>query len=179
MTPKLLNILLLIVSFVLYYSVINPLYYGTPSPIFSTDNNIQGLLETRAKYDAALQAVPRLLVQATQASKQYAAIEDKDKNNMYIMVPVSIDDVKLMREVTSIASDAGIPLDGLGVKDRYDGTYSVSFSVLATYHDFKKFMSYWDNSMRLFSVKSVTFSGGKTDSDLIKFNVDLATYYLK
>jgi hypothetical protein len=179
MTPKILNIILIVSSWLLYSYVVDPLYSGTPSFLFQEGQGFNDLIKTRNAYDKTIEEVPKLIKQASVAKTTYENISPADKKNILIMVPVSVNDIKLMSELTNIGVESGVPLDGMGIKDKGNGEYSVSFSVITTYTNFKSIMKVWENSMRLFRLQSVSFSPGKTEEELIKFSVELSTYYMK
>lgn len=178
MSPKLLNVLLIISSVVLYYYVVDPLYSGADMGLISPDKSIQKLVEERETYNKTIKAVPEVIKKANDTRKQYEDLSEEDKKKILVMVPVAVNDIKLMSEITNIGSKSGVMLENMGIKDK-GGEYSISFSVMTTYTNFKNIMKYWENSMRLFTLQSVTFSPGKTPEDIIKFNVDLSTYYMK
>lgn len=178
MSPKYLNLLLLILSWVLYSYIVNPLYSGTESLLFPPSDSISTLTHTRDTYDKTIDAIPGLIAQSIAAKKQYESISADDKKNILVMVPVAVNDIKLMSELTNIGA-ATVPLDGMSIKDKGNGEYSVSFSIMTTYTNFKKVMAEWERSMRLFRLESVAFSPGKTEEEIIKFNVELSTYYMK
>lgn len=182
MSPKILNTLLLLISFIMYNYVIDPLYYGSDSPFFDPEENVPSLVKKIDTYDATIKEVSSLIKKALEAKKQYEAISPDDKKNMLLMVPISIDEIKLLKELTLSSSNekgTGVPLESVGVKDKGNGEYNVSFTLYVTYDNFKKYMEYWENSLRLYSLNSISFGLGKTEDDLLKFNVDMSTYYMK
>lgn len=178
MSPKLLNSLLIVASFVIYYYIVNPLYFGSPSVYFDNEKSIPKLTEKIRTYDKTIEAVSLLKNHAKVSSAQFEALTEEDKKKILTMVPVEINDIKLMSELTKIGIDSGVMIEGMGVKDK-GGYYSVSFNITTTYTNFKEVMKFWESSMRLFSLQSVSFSPGKTEEDMIKFNIELYTYYMK
>lgn len=179
MSPKLLNILLLTISVVLYYYVVNPLYSGTESLLFSSGQSITNLKKELDTYNKTIVAVPNLIAQANSDKALYDTIPEEDRKKILIMVPVAVNDIKLMSELTNIGVESGVPLDEMGIKDKGNGEYLVSFTITTTYTSFKKVMEYWEKSMRLFRLQTVAFDPGKTEEDVIKFSVELSTYYMK
>ncbi len=95
------------------------------------------------------------------------------------MVPISVNEIKLMSELTNIGLKSGVPIENMGIKDKGSGVYSVSFSVVTTYTNFKRVIAIWEKNMRLFTLESVSFIPGKTEEEPIKFSVELSTYYMK
>jgi hypothetical protein len=179
MSPKLLNILLLLISGVLYGYVITPLYYGDESLFFDSGNGITILKQKLAVYDKTIAEVPNIFKKAQEAQQQYDAISPEDRKKILTMVPVEVNDIKLYSELTNIGIDSGVPLDDMGIKDKGNGEYTVSFSVTTNYNTFKKVMKTWENSMRLFRLNTITFNPGKTEEDPVKFSIELSTYYMK
>lgn len=179
MTPKLLNILLLASSVVMYYMIINPLYFGTDSIFFTQADSIEKLTERVNTYNKTIETIPTLISQAKLNVSQFETISEDDRKKILTMVPVSIDELKLMSELTNIGIDSGTPIDSMGIKDKGNGIYSVTFSVNTTYANFKKIITVWENSMRLFTLQSISFNPGMTENEPVKFNVELWTYYMK
>jgi hypothetical protein len=178
MSPKLLNSLLLVASAVLYFYVIEPLYFGSASSFFDNEKSIPMLVQKRNSYDMTIAAFPDLLKKAKTNVEQYNSITEEDKRKIMTLVPTSVDEIKLMSELTNIGNASGVQIDGMGIKDK-GGSYSINFSITTTYTNFKEIMRYWGSSSRLFALQSVSFTPGKTEDDLIKFNIELVTYYMK
>lgn len=179
MSPKLLNLLLLISSGALYYLVISPVYTGESSGVFEIPgDSIQALIKKEADYDATIQTAKDTVTLSKKIKKEYAVFDDATKEKMSIMVPDTINEVKLLNEITKMAILLGLPIDNLGVKDTNGGEYNVYFTVETTYVEFKNFMSKFEKSARLYTLQSVSFPPGKRDEDIIKFTVALSTYYM-
>lgn len=180
MTPKILNILLLTISAFLYFAVIDPLYSGTTSFLFSDGQSFKSLIAKRDAYDKTIAAVDGLIKQANDAEITYQSVSPEDKKKILTMVPISINDIKLMNELTNIGNLPGnVPIEGMGIKDRGNGEYTVDFNVTTTYSNFDKIIRIWENSMRLFTLQSVSFGPGKTEDEPTKFNIEFYTYYMK
>jgi Tfp pilus assembly protein PilO len=182
MSKKLLNILLLTATFALYYLVMAPVYKGTGGP-WQPDKTVQMLKQENNQYTEAVIQADSLYSQAETLKAQYSAISDDQKKTMLVMVPDSIDKVRLLSEVNSIASSVGLPFTGLTASDGSVGqngrsSIAISFSVKTTYPKFKDLMATLEKSMRLFSVQSIAFVA-PDDAGLTQYQVKLETYYLK
>lgn len=182
MPKKQLNILLLLISFFLYYVFIGPLYKGTGG-VFSFGEGVSTLKNKNAEYDSALAEADRLLQDAKEKVTAYQKISEQEKTAMKIMLPESVDKIRLLHELNTISVTTGIPLKDLMTSENQaqadgKGVVNLSFTTKTTYARFKELMSVIEKSMRLYSVKSVSFSA-PDEGDLITFNVTLETYYLK
>ena len=166
--------------------VVNPLYTGSSSFLFKEGSGLKDLIKKRNAYDKTIAELPKVIEQAEVAKKSYDNISEIDRKNILTMVPVSVNEIKLMSELTNIGVESGLPIDNMGIKDKgadiknkNNGVYTVSFSLMTTYTNFKKIIPVWEKSMRLFTLESVSFSPGKTEEEEVKFNVGLSTYYMK
>ncbi len=183
MSKKLLNFLLAAASFALYYVVIGPLYSGIGS-IWQPERGITQLKQTNEDYGNTLSQADALVKQATTLRTQYSAIPETTKQNMKLMVPDSVDPVRLISELTNLGIKTGIPLDsityaaGQNTSDTY-GSYRISFTVKTSYPRFKELMHNIETSLRLLSVQNVTFSLPDKDTKITSFQVTLETYYMK
>ncbi|MCF7898883.1 MAG: hypothetical protein K9L31_02960, partial [Candidatus Pacebacteria bacterium] len=63
MSPKLLNILLIVTSVVLYIYVISPIYSGGDSIFFEQGQDIKGLIDTRNSHDKVIEIIPSIIKQ--------------------------------------------------------------------------------------------------------------------
>lgn len=184
MSPKLLNIFLLMFSGVIYFFFINPVYTGVGS-LWTPEKGIIQLRTDKQRYTSTLDQVGTIVAQAGTLKKEYAGVTDEEKAKMQMMVPNSIDKVRLLSEITNIASQSGTTLDTLNVSDlksygdKAVGAYTVTFSIKATYPRFKEIMRNYETSLRLFSTESVAFSASEKETDPITFNVRMMTYYMK
>lgn len=184
MSKNLLYALMLVSSFALYYVVINPLYTGIGS-LWQPEKGIVTLRDSNAQYDAALAKVQSLSEQADALRGQYEAVSPEVKEKMATMVPESIEPVRLMSEVNTIANGTGliihdlnyseIPASAAGTK----GSYAVSFTVNTSYIRFKELMRNYETSLRLFTIKSVVFNVPTVEGENINFQVRLETSYMK
>lgn len=59
------------------------------------------------------------------------------------------------------------------------GIYEISFTTSTTYDKFKQLMSKYENSMRLITIREVTFGEPDKKSGLVEYKVKLETYYMK
>lgn len=177
MSPRLFNTLLLIASGAMYYLLIGPLYSGQDTGIWAPSNSIKTLIADKARYTQTLDGVDKIIKKAKDMEKDYQAIDDETKRKLAVMVPQKVEDLQFYAELERIASAAGTPLLNVSVKDK-GGSYTVTFAVDTTYSKFKQFITYYEKSMRLFSLDSVAFSPTPEENTETKFNVVLTTYYV-
>jgi hypothetical protein len=160
----------------MYYLLIGPLYTGESTGVWAPSTNVKTLIAQRDEYDSTLQGIKPIIKEAKDLKALYEGIDDDTKRRLTIMVPDSINEIKLYAELARIAGESGIPAE-LGGKEKGSGEYGVSLTVLTNYEGFKKFITNYERSMRLFTLDSVTFIPSLKDED-VKFNVSLTTYYL-
>lgn len=184
MSKNLLNLFLIILSAASYFLVIKPVYTGVGG-IMQPEQSVQSLRTLNSQYDSTLEQATGLMSEAETLRSQYSRISAEDKAKMAIMVPESIDKVRLLSEVYGIGQAAGFALNDLTYSESNSssagsrGTVNISFSVKTTYPRFKALMDNFEKSMRLFSINSVSFMTGGKEGELITYQVKLETYYLK
>jgi len=184
MSPKLINILLIVSSAALYYLVIGPLWSGTGSVWTPSRGGVSSLKAKESQYKEAMDRADSIFKQGEDLKAEYELITEAEKQKMLLMVPMKIEKIHLLSEITHIADESGLALTNLYVSeinssDKLRGSYNVSFGTKTTYGTFKKFMRNYENSLRLFTIDSVKFSIPDKAEDFIDFKVTLKTYYLK
>jgi Tfp pilus assembly protein PilO len=181
MSPRLLNILLLISSLVIYNYVVSPLYAGGDGALFSLGESVQDLVRDNMQYDATIPKVDPIISSAAKMKKTYDNFDPELKTKINIMVPSKIEDVRLLSEVSNLANSTGVAVKDVSVKEKGGAfpKYNVNMSVKATYEQFKEFMAGFDTSLRLYTLESVSFGQPEKDTGLIKFDLVLSTHYLK
>jgi hypothetical protein len=183
MSKNILNLLLLVLTFSTYYLFISPLYSGAGT-IWQPERGITALKELNTQYDETLGQADTLNSQAKSLSDDYTNIPEDQKARMKIMVPDSVDKVRLLSEFDGILQTAGLTSKNLAVSDNpvageRQGAVGITFSVRTTYPVFKNLMERIEKSMRLYSIQSVSFSAPEKESDLTEYTVRLETYYIK
>lgn len=182
MSPKLLNILLILVPTVLYFGYIDPLYSGNSGFLYSPEKNITALRNENIQVaDNLIQA--NLVNDAiTKMIKDYKSVDPAIMNKASLLLPDSIDDIRLRSEVLTIANKMGVGLTGLKVETITDSSmsadlvgYKVSFSITSQYETFKKMMTSFEKNMRFYIVDNVAIARQekkKEDSSLLTDSED-------
>lgn len=184
MSKNLLNLLLAVAAFAVYYLVLSPLYSGGGA-VWSPNQSIKALRTLSTQYDDTISQAESLTKQAEDLRNQYNAIPDEAKDNMKIMVPDYVDPVRLVSEISTIANITGVSLDDTSysesppVSNSNKGAYTVSFSVKTSYEKFKELMHNYETSLRLLTIKSVSFNVPDKQDGTINFLVKLEAYYIK
>lgn len=159
MSPKLLNILLVVVPVFLYFGYIEPMYLGTQGFIWTPEKNLSTLKSENVQYIDAINQISAIEQASIKLNKEYTAIPIELVERINLLLPESIDPVRLRNEITSIAANSGVALTGLTIThEEKDSSYKVSFSVRARYGLFKKFMESYEKSTRMFTLISLSIS---------------------
>lgn len=142
------------------------------------------LQKVNMQYDETLKQADAIISQADELKAQYARVSNDQKAKMAIMVPDSIDKVRLLSEVKNIEKQTGFSLGELAYSDGNTlsngrGAAGISFSVKTTYPKFKELMDTFEKSLRLYSIQSISFNVPEKEGDPISYQVKLETYYIK
>jgi hypothetical protein len=182
MSKSLLNLLLIVTIAAAYYLVINPLYTGSGG-VWQPAQSVQSLRELDTQYDVTLAQADTLYSEAQTLQAQYANVSDDQKQKMSVMVPDSVDKIRLLDEVSGIAAQAGLTFENLAYSEGTVapsglGSAGISFTVKTTYPKFKELMDDFEKSLRLYSIQSVSFSAPGKEGDPTSYQVKLTTFYM-
>jgi hypothetical protein len=171
MSPKLLNILLLILPLVLYYGYIDPAYSGATGLVWTPEASIAVLKSQKAQYENSLTQADLVETEVDKITKAYFLLDKEIKNKVEIMLPDTIDQFKLRNEVMSIANKKGLALSGLkvtldtGNKNPKIGGYMITFLVKGDYASIKNLIEAYEKSLRLFLIDDITISSSPKKDD--------------
>ena len=162
MSPKLLNILLVLTIVILYYGYLNPMYTGQAGLVWTPESSIGALQAQNIQYINTFNQIDFVKHGAELLNKDYLAIDDETKKKVNKMLPNSIDPLKLRDEVISVSNRTGVPLVGLSIEPYTGlgipggmGAYRISFNMNMKYSAFKEFMTEYQKSIRVFSISTL------------------------
>lgn len=196
MSPKLLNIFLILIPVVLYYGFFDPMYTGNPGFVWTPQASISSLQSENIQYINALNLISDVERQTKTVNTDYTSVASTTIDKAKIMLPDSIDPLKLRAEATSIANKSGVDVE---IKDvivdtkntsKVTGSYIITLSMKARYPLLKKLVQEFEKSKRFYTVDSLSIKRvdpmGLSDLQLLSFDKDALTimlnykvYYLK
>ncbi len=179
---SLMPILLISVSLALFYVFIDPRLEA-----------VRDLVEEENQYQEAIAKAEELMVVRDQLLSQYNSIPDGDLDRLERIVPDSVNFVKLVADIDSVAGRYGIAPRGIEVKEVLDESLgigdtasltpylssTITFSFVSSYENLVNFLTDLEKSLQMIDIKSITFSTEGEDSDLHNFNVSFDTYWLR
>jgi hypothetical protein len=145
-------------------------------------------------FDNALERSKELIAVRDSLLSKYNAFPTDSIARLNTMIPESIDTVRLIIDVNTLASrydmslagisigvpDENLESDGaLGPSGEDYGRLSLTFSVTASYDRFRAFLTDLERSLRMIDVTALTFSVPDDGSDRMTYGVTLTTYWLK
>jgi Tfp pilus assembly protein PilO len=173
-------------------------YFTYTSGQIAVINSIQA---ENNQYLSAITNAKKLIDLRDSVLKQYNAISDADKSRLDKIVPNNIDNIRLMIDISGIASRHGITASGITTSADTNAsnsgstqsasvpanpaasynsglsTVTVSFSVTTTYNNFIAFLQDIERSLRILDVTSITLS--PSTNGTYTYGVTLDTYWLK
>jgi len=173
--------ILIIVSIVLFFVYIDPVY-----------TEIKSIKEEKALYDEALNKSKELRQIRDSLLTKYNSFSEENLSRLKKMIPDSVDNVRLIMDIDSIASSHGITISAVNVGvgngsdsrigsdtgENYDFV-TLDLSVLASYDDFIAFIGDLKDSLRLVDIPSISFVVPTPYLDIYKYNLTIKTYWLK
>ncbi|MEK7579418.1 MAG: hypothetical protein AAB460_02735 [Patescibacteria group bacterium] len=177
------SIILIIVAIVAFVFIANPRF-----------DKVSALKKESATFDDALDRSKELISLRGALLTKYNSIPTEDRNRLDVMLPNSIDTVRLIIDINTLATRYGLSLSNISVgevngtteNDRTlgpsfgeFGSVSLGFTVSATYDQFRAYLADLERSLRLLDVKSIAFTAGDTANSLTNYTISLTTYWLK
>jgi Tfp pilus assembly protein PilO len=169
------------------------LFFVFISPEFKTANDVHAQTQ---EYDMALSRAQLVGAKRDQLLAKKNSFNPEDIKRLQKLLPDSIDPIRLIIDMDSLANKSGSNISSIKVTDETPkaaapaavgatavagpqlGSTLISFSVTMTYERFQKYLSDVEHSLRILDVASISFSPIDTSNDYA-FSVALRTYYLK
>lgn len=179
MSKNLLNSLIVVIIFAVFYIFTKPLYSGGGT-IFQVEEGVVSLLDKSKQYDSALKQVDKIIEDSKNLSNQYGSVPLEDKQKIESMLPENIDPIRLVSEINTIANVSGVVLKDLAYNlDKKRQVYVISFTTKTSYSNFKDIMRKYETSLRLLTIKNVKLTAPEKEGENMSFIVKLEAPYVK
>ena len=183
-----LALLFIAVSLVVFFVMIRPQY-----------QSLQTTREAVATAHANLATASKLAQSRDELIAKYQAISKADLDNLKILLPDSVNNIRLIIQINSLATKNGLSLlrnvdyqadqtatpapDPQAVQKPY-GEFVISFQTTGQYKNFLAFISDLEQNLRLVDVTKVEFAPAdqgvlQSAGTSLSYKVTLKTYWLK
>lgn len=190
MNKNLIATILIVLAIVTYFTVTEKIM--ADAKIISTVND---------EYKAAIKSAEKLIAVRDQVREAYNRLSQEDRERLSKLIPGSVDNIRLLIDMESIARDNGLTLKNLQATaaesakksdDSVDMSGSnetitistptldyvdISFSVTAPYQTFRDLLLDLESNLRLMDVSSLSVKA--SDTGIYDFDVKLKTYWLR
>ena len=153
---------------------------------------IQSLQSEISQYsDASTQAASAIAKQTT-LSAEYASISTADLSRLTEFLPDSADDIGAARNISDIAAEYNVGLQGITVTDSGEqsagsggpggsapspyGTITVAFSAAMPYQTFLQFLQSIESSLHFTDISTIQFTAGSAEP--YTYSLTLSNYWL-
>lgn len=195
MSPKLLNILLVLIPVILYYGVFDPLYTGNQGLIWTPESSIAALQAKSVQYTNTYNLVAKVEKDMKKINNDFVAIPEATTTKVTIMLPDEIDQIRLRNEVISIADTVGVPVSAVKITEDNRvsvsgvGAYTITFDIKAKYKDAKKLLEAYEKNTRFYNIDTLRIirfdpkglSAQELllfDKELLQITISYKVYYL-
>ena len=184
---KIVPIIFLVISGLLFFFVIDPIYNGDA---LANQKGIKDIRQEKAAYEDVLTRARSLQEKRNDLQKRYNAITDTDKSRLEMLLPDTLDNVRLVLDIDQIANRKNLNIQNISVNDgsgtdkkaptpdeKGFGSATITFSVAAPYDVFVQFLSDLEDGLRLIDVTALSID---TKNPLAySYTVTFKTYWLK
>lgn len=180
------SLLFIAVSITVFFVVIKPKY-----------NELQNARDNVKKAHANLETAGELIKSRNELLAKYQSIPKKDLDNLKVLLPDSVDNIRLIIQVNSFATKNGLTLlrnveyqvdqekvnTNTAVNNMPYGEFNISFQTSGQYKNFLSFISDLEQNLRLVDITKVEFlptdQSSQGSGSGMTFKVALKTYWLK
>lgn len=191
------SILFLVISIVVFFVVIDPLY-----------SDVRQLGSDVSTYNIALSNSTELQKTRDSLIETYKKVKIEDREKLTHLLPSTIGNIELILEIEKIANLHGMPIgdikfdtknlenkdsktstDTLVVADNNPtdylpyGIFPMEFIIEGRYDTFVDFLKDLEHNLRLVDIKSISFDvptpGNMSDSNIYSYTLKVDTYWLK
>lgn len=167
------------------------------------NEKLDSLKEEAKQYEEARKKANELRTKRDSLKDQYKQIGVADQERLKKMIPDTVDNVRLLLDLTNIADEFNIELSqisiGAGTADPSNpegnqgeqaqqqividdasngyGTIRIGFSFISTYEDYKRLLRKLELSLRLVDIKQLSVR--TSDTALNSYSVSMETYWLR
>ena len=168
------------------------LYFTYTSGVW---NNVVTIKAVNDQYTGAISSAEQLISVRDKVLKDYNNISADDRDNLDKMIPNTVDNIRLIIDLNSVALQHGFSLKNITASAKDSSTNSpsnnqpfniaiptldtvaVSFSVSAPYLQFISFMQDLEASLRIMDITHLTVTAN--DTGTYDFSVQMNTYWLR
>jgi Tfp pilus assembly protein PilO len=199
MNKVIFQVILVVVSVGLFFTVVDPLYRSEDSE----KPGIKSLQASISKYNEAIDKSEELIREKERLLEVRRSMNQNDRAALEKLLPDSIDNIRLIIDIDSIALRYGLVLKNLrftggnntkqssastapkaadnnisiGGNDVV-GTVTFGFSVTARYEVFKQFLRDLEKSLRLLDITQLSIKA-TDETDFYTYDVTIKTYWLR
>jgi Tfp pilus assembly protein PilO len=173
---------LIVLAIALFFTFTNPYY-----------QKVKELRASASEYENVLDNLSRIAETRDQLLINYESIPKVEIDRLGKILPANVDTVRFAQELDSISSSHGIAVTDVKVdttvsyqegalpalpdEGRPYENVKLSFSFVADYENFRKFLEDLEKSLRIMDVRSVSFQ--TEENELMQYHVTMETYGLK
>jgi Tfp pilus assembly protein PilO len=177
MTPRLLPAIGFVLALAIFFLYVSPTYSGS-------------IAETKAaisRIDSALDAAKNFKEKENQLASAKNAISEENLSKLDAFLPTSVDNVRVILDLTALASRTGLQLSSINVNQPSINTtdsapppvgyIDLLIQAVGTYQSFHAFMAGVEQSARLLDPVQILITGSETGAYLYSMSVRL--YWLR
>ena len=199
------SILLIIISIILFFWIVNPLY-----------SDVSSLRTEVATYNIALDNSKELQATRDQLTENYKNINKSDRDRLERFLPNTVNNIRFILEIERIANMHSMPIKNVRFQpekvsgdNTLDtaknppkqgttivtsgnpntslpyGSFPIEFTTEGDYNTFVLFLKDLEHNLRLIDIKSISFTvpqgdkNGIINPNIYTYNLKIETYWLK
>jgi len=160
--------------------------------VYSPSKTLPSLIGQQQDYRHFLATIGDIETKKGELLTKYNNIPQEYRQTINTVLPDSLDFVRLVSQIDSVAAGYGISIDNITSREtsnsvgetvegaqpeRVYNSAIVGFSFITSYENFSLFINHLEKSLRILDIKSLTIKEGEEGTFV--FGVEFETYWLK
>jgi Tfp pilus assembly protein PilO len=190
MNKTILNSAIFIVAFLLMYSFAYPFYNGGGLKVFPEKKSVTELQAENKELSDSYGIAKSLSQNTKSESAAFAGISQQEKDRINLAIPKEMDISRTINDINQLVKNTGLKMTDIKFTKNSNSSktlskltvYQLNFSLEGEYPKFKTFLKSMENSLELYTVKSISLAestGAEDAAGLFKYNMTVDAYETK
>lgn len=192
MNKTYVNGILFASAFAIVWVFAYPLYASTDGiPAFLNRKSVQDYKMENIELQSALVTATELGKTGSENVTAYNALDPNIRTRIGMAIADTVDIPRTLNDISTLADQSGMLISDMrfaktsNINDTKISSYEIGFNVKGSYASFKGLISSIENSLQLYTIKNISFSGDSdqsaqsTGNRSIKYSVVVELYELK
>lgn len=187
MNKTILNSAVVIIAFFVAYLFAYPFYNGGGLKVFPSKKSVTELQGENKELNESYETAKSLSQNTKNESTAFANINKYEKDRINAAIPKEIDISRTVNDINQLIRNNNLKMTDIKFTKNTNSSktlskltvYQINYSLEGKYPEFKKLLKDIENSLELYTIKSLSISEATGEEDMVgvfKYNVTMNAY---